>query len=111
MLNKKMFSILPALLFSTAVAAEPFWADKPVQCGTLQTIKSITDSFGEVPFITMDGWGAQPEGRGTYKTKVIITVNTDTYTWTIIEFPSPRMGCILGSGTSLQKLIDIGVSL
>tara|TARA_B110000858_G_scaffold197416_1_gene258963 strand:- start:69 stop:389 length:321 start_codon:yes stop_codon:yes gene_type:complete len=106
-----MFSILPALLFSTVVAAEPYWAEKPVECGTLKTIKSITDKFGEVPFITMDGYGSQPEGRGTYRTKVIITVNTDTYTWTIIEFPNPQFGCILGSGTSLQKLIDIGISL
>ena len=55
-MKKVMLSILPALLFNTTVAvAEPYWATKPVQCGTLQDIVDSSRIYGEQPSVVFEG--------------------------------------------------------
>ena len=106
-----MFSILPALLFSTAVAAEPYWTAKPVQCGTLEEIIDITKQFGETPSIIMKGYMKVPSGQYV-ESKVVIAMNMSTESWTLIEFPkNVAIGCIVATGRGFEKLVDIGTSL
>ena len=111
MLNKKMLSILPALLFSTVAAAEPFWAAKPVQCGTPKEVVDITKQFDESPSILMEGYMKMQNGSFV-KSKIVIATNKKTETWTILEFPEGGLvGCIVSTGRGFKKLVDIGTPL
>ena len=105
-MKKVMLSILPALLFNTTVAvAEPYWATKPVQCGTLQDIVESSKIYGEQPSVVFEGQAINEKGNKT-TTKFIIATNEETETWTLIEFPAgSEIGCILGKGTGLVRLL------
>ena len=105
-MKKLMLSVLPALLFNTTVAvAEPYWATKPVQCGTLQDIVESSKIYGEQPSVVFEGQAINEKGDKT-TTKFIIATNEETETWTLIEFPAgSEIGCILGKGTGLVRLL------
>tara|TARA_R100000951_G_C2547462_1_gene151355 strand:- start:111 stop:434 length:324 start_codon:yes stop_codon:yes gene_type:complete len=104
-----MLSVLPALLFNTAVAsAEPYWVSKPVQCGTLEDIVESSKIYGEQPSVVFDGLAITQNGDKT-TSKFIIATNEETKTWTLIEFPAGQnVGCILGKGTGLVRLLGQG---
>ena len=106
-----MLSVLPALLFNTAVTAEPYCATKPVQCGKADEIIAISKSYGELPSVVFDGASVLPNGSAQLS-KFIIATNEAKGTWTLIEFPQGSdMGCILGSGNTHVRLLTQGESI
>ena len=48
---RKLLLCVAMLGCSSAAYAEPYWASKPVQCGTAQELIDMTLSFGEVPVL------------------------------------------------------------
>jgi len=104
-MKKVMLSILPALLFSTAVTAEPYWASKPVQCGSTEEIIAMSRAYGQQPSVIFEGVSILPNGHGQ-KSKFIIATNERKGTWTLFEFPhGSDMGCVLGSGSEHVTLV------
>jgi hypothetical protein len=110
-MKKVMLSILPSLLLSSAVLAEPFWAQKPVQCGPAQELVEITKNFGEVPFLSMNG--ITQKNDGTYiETILVISVGLSTKSWSVLEFSKDKgLGCILATGRGFDKLRTLGIDL
>tara|TARA_R110000868_G_scaffold26955_6_gene103092 strand:+ start:48 stop:383 length:336 start_codon:yes stop_codon:yes gene_type:complete len=93
-----MLSVLSALLLSTAVSAEPYWANKPVQCADEKEVISQVVLLGEKPIIIFEGTSVHPNGKARIS-KFVIATNQKTMTWTLLEFPvGSGQGCILGSG-------------
>ena len=110
-MKKVMLSILPALLFSTAVTAEPYWASKPVQCGSAEEVIATSKAYGEMPSVVFEGASILPNGHAQ-KSKFVIATNEAKGTWTLIEFPQGSdMGCILGSGNTHVRLMTQGESI
>lgn len=88
----RTFLIL-VLVFTAAVAhAETRTLNKPVVCDTTEKVfRTMMEEFGETP-----QWrGATPE-QGT---STVLTVNTRTGAWTLIEYTSV-MACVIGVGES-----------
>tara|TARA_R110002126_G_scaffold109030_5_gene245877 strand:- start:172 stop:510 length:339 start_codon:yes stop_codon:yes gene_type:complete len=101
-----MLSVLPALLLSTTVGAEPYWANKPVQCADANSVVEQSMLIGEKPTIFFEGASMQPNGNGQLS-RFVISTNNKTRTWTLIEFPKDSsQGCILGSGIGSINIIS-----
>jgi hypothetical protein len=85
----KKFLIL-ILMLTTLAHAEPRRLNKPVVCeSTEKVFRTIVEEFGETP-----QWrGATPE-QGT---STVLTVNTKTGSWTLIEYTAV-MACVIGVG-------------
>ena len=101
--------VMGALLLPLDAIAQPYWAQKPVQCGTHEEIINITKRFGEIPFLILDK-GLSMNNTGQFvKTRLVVAHNQETGSWTLIEFPvGQAVACILSSGSSIEKLLDIG---
>ena len=92
-----------AMLGCSPAFAEPYWTQKPVQCGTAQEMIDITMRFGEAPTVIMEGKTMNTTGALT-KSKLVIAHNKDTETWTLLEFTDKDTGCILNTGRGLKVI-------
>ena len=103
--------VMGALLLPLDAIAQPYWAQNPVQCGTHEEIINITKRFGEIPFLVLNE-GLSMNNTGEYvRTRLVVAHNQETGSWILIEFPMGQsIACILSSGNSIQKLLDIGSS-
>ena len=84
----KIFLILA--LTATLAHAEPRRLNKPVVCDSTEKVfRTMVEEFGETP-----QWrGSTPE-QGT---STVLTVNSKTGAWTLIEYTSV-MACVIGVG-------------
>jgi len=100
------------LLFSVVplhnINAEPVWANKPMQCATLDEVIKLTKILEEEPFIYFEGLSTRPEGN--FLTKFLITLNRKTNGWTLIEIPDEDQACILGAGQGEIKFNNGGIT-
>ena len=81
---------LSALLFCTAVNAQPFGLEKPVVCDkTEKVFKVLNETFQEVLF-----WGGN---NSRSKANYALMLNAETKTWSLIQFETD-VACILGMG-------------
>ncbi len=108
---------LSALLFSGAALAEhegvpdAEWVQKPVQCSSHETVISTTAQFGEKPVIVMHGKTMNTTGVLT-DSKIVISYNEETKSWTLVEFLNPQVACILNSGEGMEFIVlDKGTQL
>jgi hypothetical protein len=77
---------LPALAISQEQG--PVRVDKPVLCAaTDQVLNTIAKEYGERPI-----WGSQKEDS-----RVILTVNTEKQTWSIVQF-NDEWACLIEAG-------------
>lgn len=74
-----------------------YWASKPVQCSTPDVVIDMVSKYGEMPSIIMEGQAAFPNGMLT-ESRFVLAYNTETETWTLIEFSGGDQACIIGSG-------------
>jgi hypothetical protein len=98
---RKLLLCVAMLGCSSAAYAEPYWASKPVQCGTAQELIDMTLGFGEVPVLKLEGTTMNTTGAIT-ASKIVLAWNKEKNTWTLMEFPRPDMGCILSTGKGLE---------
>ena len=78
---------LPALVFAQQQQG-PVRIDKPVVCASTQVvISTIYEEYKEVPI-----WGSQ-----LGDSKIALMVNTETQTWTIIQW-NKDVGCVIETG-------------
>ena len=100
---KKLLMGVLLLLPLSALAEEQqeppmvYWAQKPIQCSTMEEIIELMKRFGEIPTIIMEGQTGLPNGIVS-KSKFVVAMNPKTETWTLLEFVNDEQACILGSG-------------
>ena len=100
-----------AMLGCSPAFAQPYWTQKPVQCGSAQEMIDITLRFGEAPYIKLEGTTMNTTGALT-KSKIVVAYNDKTETWTLLEFTSADTGCILNTGRGLEHIkIEKGMPL
>ena len=103
---KKIFSALVlSLVLTTSAYAEHekqnYNSQKPVSCMNMEQMLAIVDGkFGEKPWFTADGISAATDGKQFIKTQVIVAVNLDTKTFSVVEVISPEIVCIIGGGNN-----------
>jgi len=105
---RNLFSALVlSLVLTTSAYAEHekslklFNSQKPVQCMTMDEMMKLVDGqFGEKPWFTADGLAASADGQQFIKTTVVVAVNLETKTFSVIEIINPDLVCIIGSGNN-----------
>ena len=105
---RNLFSTLVlSLVLTTSVYAEHektlqiYNSQKPVQCMTMDEMMKLVDGqFGEKPWFTADGLAASSDGQQFIKTQVVVAVNLETKTFSVIEIINPDLVCIIGSGNN-----------
>jgi hypothetical protein len=86
----RTFLILAILFTVTLAHAEPRRLNKPVVCDTTEKVfRTMMEEFGETP-----QWRGSTAEQGT---STVLTVNTKTGAWTLIEYTSV-MACVIGVG-------------
>jgi hypothetical protein len=101
---RKIISTL-ALLLSTTVFAQQYEGEvvelsKTMKCSKAELVMSFfSEKFKEKPL-----W----VGKTSFGTHIVLLVNKDSRTWTMIEYDS-RLACVLGAGESSSS--TDGISL
>tara|TARA_B110000259_G_C13700133_1_gene276025 strand:- start:45 stop:338 length:294 start_codon:yes stop_codon:yes gene_type:complete len=91
--------------------AKAQWVKKPVFCGTQKEIIEITKKFREVPLFSFNGHAMGPNGEPV-PVRIVVAFNDKTKTWSLVEFPAGQdVGCIIGNGKGLTKLLDIDAAI
>ena len=80
-------------------------ASKPVVCNHPDTITQLLDAWGESPKMTMSNVSPNLKSE-MLATVVVFGMNTNTNTWSIVEFISPEWACILANGVGAEVLIN-----
>ena len=97
----RTFSAGLLLLVATAVMAEPRTLRKPVVCDdTERVLRTMTEEFGETP-----QWRGATSEQGT---STVLTVNTRTGSWTLIEFNTVT-ACVIGVGENSSSAWGVPV--
>ena len=80
-----------------------FNSHKPVACSTPDTIIDIVDkTYLEQPYMQGNGISAATDGKTFISTQVIIGINLETQTFSIVEVINPNLACIIGAGTGFR---------
>jgi len=89
---------------STNVNAE--WASKPIHCDTVSGIISVLKQYEERPLFGGIGNAMSNQGQA-FQSPVITFHNTQTGTWTIVEFnTAANQACVLSSGQAPKFNFD-----
>jgi len=80
-------------------------ASKPVVCNHPDTITQLLDMWGESPKMTMSNVSPNLQSE-MLSTVVVFGMNTNTNTWSIVEFINPDWACILANGVGAEVLIN-----
>ena len=114
---KRTFSafILSLVLTTSAYAehegvpeGEPNYnSQKPVNCMSSEQMLTIVDKkFGEKPYMSGDGIAPAQDGKQYIRTQVVIAVNMETKTFSVVEFIADGLVCIVAGGDNF-RLNDI----
>ena len=105
---RKTFSALVlSLVLTTSAYAEheknTYNSQKPVSCNTVENVTAIVGGqFGELPYMQGDGLAAAIDGQQFIKTQVVVAVNLETNTFTVVEVISPELACIIAGGNNFR---------
>ena len=108
---KKVFSALVLLLaITTSAYAEheknTYNSQKPVTCMTPQQMLAIVSKqFNEVPYIQGDGLAAATDGVQFINTQVIVSINPETGTFSVVELLSPTLACVIAGGENVRIVV------
>ena len=105
---RKTFSALVlSLVLTTSAYAEheknTYNSQKPVSCNTFENVTALVGGqFGEMPYMQGDGLAAAIDGQQFIKTQVVVAVNLETNTFTVVEVISPELACIIAGGNNFR---------
>lgn len=96
-MEKYLIGLLAALTFTAH--AEITTITSEMECGSQDDAANLLDKFKEMPML--QGLSISYMGKEEIKYPVILFVNPDNGTWTLIEKQEMRY-CIVASGEKLQ---------
>ena len=104
-------TIVLSLVLTTSAYAEheknTYNSQKPVTCLTPQQMLAIIDTqFKEVPYIQGDGIAAATDGVQFINTQVIVSINPETGTFSVVELISPTIACVISCGKYVRINTD-----
>ena len=105
---KKTFSALVlSLVLTTSAYAEheknTYNSQKPVSCNTVENVTNlIGGQFGELPYMQGDGLAAAIDGQQFIKTQIVLAVNLETNTFSVVEIINPQLACIIAGGNNFR---------
>ena len=108
-MKKLLSAIVLSLVLTTSAYAEheknTYNSQKPVSCTTPdKMLKIVKDTFGEVPYFRGKGVAAATDGQQFIETSIVIAINMETKTFSIVEFIAPNLVCIIGGGNEFEFL-------
>ena len=88
---RKIILSLALLFSSTTFAQEVMNLTKELKCSNAEFVmRHFSENYGEKPI-----WA----GKTTFETHVVLLVNKEKRTWTLVEYDA-RIACVLGAGES-----------
>tara|TARA_R100000951_G_scaffold105567_1_gene99446 strand:- start:1287 stop:1649 length:363 start_codon:yes stop_codon:yes gene_type:complete len=105
MTTKIILTALISLFLTSQLQAEPYWAQKPVQCGPTQEVMDRIDQDGLKPLMMMTG-----NARVENIKKVLpyaFYYEVDEQFWIMVEFFSAETVCVVGVGQGVN--FDVSV--
>ena len=103
---KNLFSALVlSLVMGTSAYASTmnYNSQKPVACMTTDKMKSlIGEKYGEMPYMQGDGIAPATDGQQFIKTTIVVALNPETKTFSIVEVINPNLACIRAGGNQFQ---------
>ena len=108
---KKTFSALVlSLVLTTSAYAEheknTYNSQKPVTCMTPQQVLAVVSGkFNEVPYMQGDGLAAATDGVRFINTQVIVSINPETKTFSVVELINPQLACVIAGGENVRIVI------
>ena len=77
-------------------------SSKPMVCDHPDVIINMMEILGEKPKMTMNNVSPNQDG-GVIKTVIAFGLNSDTGTWSLVEFINPDWACIVGNGKDVHN--------
>ena len=105
---KRIFSLLTLFfVLTTSAYAEHekfnYNSQKPITCTTPDRVKDILGNMlGELPYFQGEGTAPAMDGKSFIKTKLIISVNLDTGTFSVVEMINEYTMCVIAGGEKFQ---------
>mgnify|MGYP004107346813 FL=1 len=97
---KWLITIFLVCLCSLAYA-QGYFNKKPVICGTVDQIIGTSKSYGEFPFLRLNGKSLLDD-KSFVETQYFIALNKDTQSWSLIELAPSGMACSLAVGKGIE---------
>ena len=116
---KRIFSILTLFFgLTTSAYAEHekfnYNSQKPITCTTPERVKEVLGNMlGELPYFQVEGTAPALDGKTFIKTNVIISVNLDTGTFSVVEMINEYTMCVIADGQKFKfnKPLDDKVNI
>tara|TARA_B100000900_G_C20095757_1_gene519909 strand:- start:80 stop:445 length:366 start_codon:yes stop_codon:yes gene_type:complete len=108
---KKLFSLLVlSFVLTTNAYAEheknTYNSQKPVTCmSPKQMLEIVSGKFNELPYIQGDGLAAATDGVQFIKTQVIVSINPETMTFSVVELINPELACVIAGGENVRIVV------
>ena len=105
---KRIFSVLTLFfVLTTSAFAEHekfnYNSQKPITCTTPDRVKDILGNMlGELPYFQGEGTAPALDGKSFIKTKLIISVNLETGTFSVVEMLNEYTMCVIAGGEKFQ---------
>lgn len=92
-----------AFLPVKSVVAQAFWAEKPVQCGTLESALNITLEKEMVPILAGMGWANSANYADPIPVKIGLYLNPESQEFAVLEIDvDMEEACIVAYGEGVQ---------
>ena len=105
---KRIFSILTLFfVLTTSAYAEHgkfnYNSQKPITCTTPDRVKDVLGNvLGELPYFQGEGTAPSADGKTFIKTNVIISVNLETGTFSVVEMLNEYTMCVIAGGQKFK---------
>ena len=105
---KRIFSLLTLFfVLTTSAYAEHekfnYNSQKPVTCTTPERVKDVLGNMlGELPYFQGEGTAPSTDGKSFIKTKLIISVNLETGTFSVVEMLNEYTMCVIAGGQKFK---------
>ena len=105
---KRIFSVLTLFfVLTTSAFAEHekfnYNSQKPITCTTPERVKDVLGNMlGELPYFQGEGTAPALDGKSFIKTKLIISVNLETGTFSVVEMLNEYTMCVIAGGEKFQ---------
>ena len=109
---KKLFSLLVlSFVLTTNAYAEheknTYNSQKPVTCmSPKQMLEIVSGKFNELPYIQGDGLAAATDGFQFINTQIVVSINPETRTFSVVELINPELACVIAGGENVRIVIN-----
>ena len=71
-----------------------------------QVLAVVSGKFNEVPYMQGDGLAAATDGVQFINTQVIVSINPETKTFSVVELLSPELACVIAGGENIRVVVN-----